>query len=168
MAKEKTLEDLFHDTLKDIYYAERKILKALPKMERAAQSDELKAAFQKHRDETEGHVERLQQVFEILGKRPRGKTCDAIEGIVSEGEEIMEEYKDTAALDAGLISAAQAVEHYEMTRYGTLKRWAEELGLTDAATLLDATLQEETKTDSDLTKLAESSANDRANTSRAA
>ncbi|MEX4009939.1 YciE/YciF ferroxidase family protein [Neoaquamicrobium sediminum] len=162
MAKEKTLEDLFHDTLKDIYYAERKILKALPKMKRAAKSDDLKAAFEKHREETEGHVERLQQVFEILGKQPRGKTCDAIEGIVAEGEEIMEEFKDTDALDAGLISAAQAVEHYEITRYGTLKRWATELGMADAAKLLDQTLQEESKTDADLTKLADASANQRA------
>lgn len=162
MAKEKTLEDLFHDTLKDIYYAERKILKALPKMKRAAKSDDLKAAFEKHREETEGHVERLQQVFEILGKQPRGKTCDAIEGIVAEGEEIMEEFKDTDALDAGLISAAQAVEHYEITRYGTLKRWATELGMADAAKLLDQTLQEESKTDADLTKLAHASANQRA------
>lgn len=162
MAKEKTLEDLFHDTLKDIYYAERKILKALPKMKRAAKSEDLKAAFEKHREETEGHVERLQQVFEILGKQPRGKTCDAIEGIVAEGEEIIEEFKDTDALDAGLISAAQAVEHYEMTRYGTLKRWATELGMADAAKLLDQTLQEESKTDADLTKLADSSANQRA------
>jgi ferritin-like metal-binding protein YciE len=162
MAKEKTLEDLFHDTLKDIYYAERKILKTLPKMARAAQSDSLKAAFEKHREETEGHIERLQQVFELLGKRAQGKTCDAIEGIVAEGEEIIDEYKGTSALDAGLISSAQAVEHYEMTRYGTLKRWATELGLKDAATLLDATLQEETKTDSDLTKLADASANARA------
>lgn len=162
MAKEKTLEDLFHDTLKDIYYAERKILKTLPKMARAAQSDKLKAAFEKHKDETQGHVERLQQVFELMGKRAQGKTCDAIEGIVSEGEEIMEEFKDTAALDAGLISSAQAVEHYEMTRYGTLKRWAETLGMNDAAKLLDQTLQEETKTDSDLTKLAETAANQKA------
>jgi ferritin-like metal-binding protein YciE len=162
MAKEKTLEDLFHDTLKDIYYAERKILKTLPKMKRAAQSTELKNAFEKHREETEGHVERLQQVFEILGKQPRGKTCDAIEGIVSEGEEIMEEYAGTPALDAGLISAAQAVEHYEITRYGTLKRWATELGLTDAANLFDQTLKEESKTDQDLTKLADASANQRA------
>lgn len=162
MAKEKTLEDLFHDTLKDIYYAERKILKALPKMQRAAQSSELKNAFEKHREETEVQIERLQQVFEILGKQPRGKTCDAIEGIVSEGEEIMEEFAGTAALDAGLISAAQAVEHYEMTRYGTLKRWATELGLTDAANLFDQTLKEETKTDQDLTKLADVSANQRA------
>ncbi|MCO6390873.1 DUF892 family protein [Aliihoeflea aestuarii] len=162
MAKEKTLEDLFHDTLKDIYYAERKILKTLPKMARAAQSDSLKAAFEKHREETEGHIERLQQVFELLGKRPQGKTCDAIEGIVAEGEEIIDEFKGTAALDAGLISSAQAVEHYEMTRYGTLKRWATELGLNDAATLFDATLKEETKTDSDLTKLADASVNQRA------
>lgn len=159
MAKEKTLEDLFHDTLRDIYYAERKILKALPKMKRAAQSEELKAAFEKHREETEGQVERLVQVFEIIGKPARGKTCDAIEGIVAEGEEIIEDFKGTAALDAGLISAAQAVEHYEMARYGTLKRWATELGLRDAAKLLDETLAEETKTDGDLTKLAESSVN---------
>lgn len=162
MAKDKTLEDLFHDTLKDIYYAERKILKALPKMKRAAQSEELKAAFEKHQQETEGQIERLQQVFEILGKAPRGKTCDAIEGIISEGEEIMEEFKDTAALDAGLISSAQAVEHYEITRYGTLKRWATELGMKDAAELLDATLREESKTDEDLTKLADASINDHA------
>lgn len=159
MAKEKTLEDLFHDTLRDIYYAERKILKALPKMKRAAQSDELKAAFEKHREETEGQVERLVQVFEIIGKPARGKTCDAIEGIVAEGEEIIEDFKGTAALDAGLISAAQAVEHYEIARYGTLKRWARELGLRDAEKLLDETLKEESKTDGDLTKLAESSAN---------
>ncbi|MBA8845845.1 ferritin-like metal-binding protein YciE [Ochrobactrum sp. RH1CCR137] len=162
MAKEKTLEDLFHDTLKDIYYAERKILKALPKMKRAARSEDLKAAFEKHREETEGHVERLVQVFEIMGKAARGKTCDAIEGIIAEGEEIMEEFKDTAALDAGLISSAQAVEHYEITRYGTLKRWAKELGLSDAAKLLDLTLQEVSKTDSDLTNLADASANQRA------
>jgi ferritin-like metal-binding protein YciE len=168
MAKEKTLEDLFHDTLKDIYYAERKILKALPKMQRAAQSDELTVAFGKHRDETEGQIERLQQVFELMGKRAQGKTCDAIEGIIAEGEGIMEEFKGTAALDAGLISSAQAIEHYEITRYGTLKRWATELGMTDAAKLLDVTLQEEWKTDGDLTKLADASANDRAKMHKAA
>src|ERR1051325_3374471 len=105
MAKEKTLEDLFYDTLKDIYYAERKILKTLPKMAKAAQSPELKAAIEKHRDQTEGQIERLQQVFEIFGKRAQGKTCDAIEGIISEGEEIMDEFKGTAALDAGIISS---------------------------------------------------------------
>ena len=168
MAKEKTLDDLFLDTLKDIYYAERKILKALPKMARAAQSPDLKAGFEKHRDETEAQVERLQQVFELIGKAARGKTCPAIDGIIEEGEEIMDEYKDTAALDAGLISAAQAVEHYEITRYGTLKRWAGELGMADAVKLLDATLQEESKTDSALTKLADTSANDRAKTRKAA
>ena len=137
MAKEKTLEDLFHDTLKDIYYAEKKILKALPKMARAASSPDLKAAFEKHKDETEGHVERLQQVFELMGRRAQGKTCEAIEGLISEGEEIIESFKGTLAIDAGLISAAQAVEHYEITRYGTLKRWAEVLGMSDAAKLLD-------------------------------
>lgn len=168
MAKEKTLEDLFHDTLKDIYYAERKILKTLPKMKRAAQSVELKAAFEKHHQETQGQIERLQQVFELMGKQARSKTCDAIEGIISEGEEIIEDFKDSAALDAGLISSAQAVEHYEITRYGTLKRWAGELGMTDAAKLLDATLQEESKTDSDLTKLADASANQRAKARKAA
>jgi ferritin-like metal-binding protein YciE len=159
---EKTLEDLFHDTLKDIYYAERKILKALPKMAKGAQSEELKAAFEKHRDETEVQIERLQQVFEILGKRAQGKTCPAIDGIIEEGEEILDEYKDTAALDAGLVSAAQAVEHYEITRYGTLKRWAEELGLKDAAALLAQTLKEESATDEALNALADASANQKA------
>ena len=156
---EKNLETLFYDTLKDIYYAERKISKALPKMARGAQSPALKAAFEKHLEETEGQIERLQQVFDIIGKRAMGKTCEAIEGIIAEGEEILEEYKDTPALDAGLISAAQAVEHYEITRYGTLKRWAELLELPDAVRLLDETLKAESKTDSDLTKLADESPN---------
>lgn len=168
MAREKTLDDLFHDTLKDIYYAERKILKTLPKMKRAAQSADLKAAFDKHQKETEGQIERLQQVFEILGKRPQGKPCDAIEGIIAEGEEIMDEFKGSPALDAGLISSAQAVEHYEITRYGTLQRWANELGMADAAALLNATLQEESQTDSDLTALADASANERAKGGKAA
>ncbi len=166
MAKEKTLEDLFYDTLKDIYFAERQILRALPKMARAAQSQELKAGFEKHREETEGHVERLQQVFEIIGKRAQGKTCEAIQGIIAEGEEIIEEFKGTPAIDAGLISSAQAVEHYEIARYGTLKTWAQTLGFKDAVTLLDQTLQEEGKTDQILTKLATSAANQKA--SRAA
>ena len=166
MAKEKTLEDLFYDTLKDIYFAERQILRALPKMARAAQSTELKAGFEKHREETEGHVERLQQVFEIIGKRAQGKTCEAIQGIIAEGEEIMEEFKATPAIDAGLISSAQAVEHYEIARYGTLKTWAQTLGFKEAVTLLDQTLQEEGKTDQLLTKLATTAANQKA--SRAA
>ena len=159
---DKTLNDLFHDTLKDIYYAERKILKSLPKMARAAQSPELKAAFEKHKDQTEGQIERLQQVFEIIGKALRGKTCDAIEGILAEAEEILEEYEGTDALDAGLIAAAQAVEHYEITRYGTLKRWAEVLGMNDAAKLLGQTLDEESATDESLTGLADSAANEKA------
>ncbi|WP_094508319.1 YciE/YciF ferroxidase family protein [Brucella thiophenivorans] len=158
-SKQRTLDDLFYDTLKDIYYAEKKILKTLPKMARAASSPELKTAFEKHKDQTEEHVGRLQQVFEILGKRAQGKTCDAIEGIIAEGEEIIDEFKGTQALDAGLISSAQAVEHYEITRYGTLKRWATELGHKDIAKLLDATLQEEGQTDKDLTKLAETKIN---------
>jgi ferritin-like metal-binding protein YciE len=162
MAKEKTLDDLFLDTLKDIYYAEKKILKALPKMARAASSPDLKAAFEKHKNETDIHVERLQQVFEVMGKRAQGKTCPAIDGIIEEGEEIIEEFKDTPALDAGLISAAQAVEHYEITRYGTLKRWAEVLGMKDAIKLLDQTLREESKTDEALTGLADASANEMA------
>ncbi|RKE80188.1 DUF892 family protein [Rhizobium sp. AG855] len=155
----KTLDDLFHETLKDIYYAERKILKALPKMARAAQDEKLKDAFQQHKDETEGQIERLQQVFELIGKRPRGKTCAAIEGILEEGEEIMEEFKGSPALDAGLLAAAQAVEHYEISRYGTLKAWAQQLGYTEAVTLLSETLSEESKTDASLSKLAQSAVN---------
>ncbi len=151
---EKKLNDLFFDMLKDIYFAERQILKSLPKMAKAARSEELRNAFLKHREETEGQVERLQQIFEMLGKRAQGKTCDAINGIIEEGEEIIEEYKGSEALDAGLLADGQAVEHYEMARYGTLKNWATQLGMKDAATLLDATLQEEKKTDALLTKLA--------------
>jgi ferritin-like metal-binding protein YciE len=159
---DKTLHNLFHDTLKDIYYAEKKILGALPKMAKAAQSAELKAAFVKHRDQTEGQVERLVEVFGIIDVKPLGKKCPAIDGIIEEGSEIMDDYKGTVALDAGLIGAAQAVEHYEMARYGTLKRWAEELGLDDAASLLGETLEEEEQTDEDLTALAESSVNQKA------
>ncbi|MBZ9605802.1 YciE/YciF ferroxidase family protein [Phyllobacterium chamaecytisi] len=156
---EKTLETLFHETLKDMYYAERKILKALPKMERAAAHPDLKAAFEKHRMETEVQVERLQQVFEIFGKRAQGKTCDAIEGIIAEAEQIMDDFKGQPAIDAGLASSAQAVEHYEIARYGTLARWAGDLGLKDAKALLVATLNEEEATDKALTTLAEASLN---------
>jgi ferritin-like metal-binding protein YciE len=155
----KALEDLFHDMLKDVYYAERKILKTLPKMAKGAQSPKLKAAFEKHHEETEGQIERLQQVFEIFGKRAVGKTCPAIDGIVEEGEEILEEFKGSPALDAGLLATAQAVEHYEMARYGTLKTWAGMLGLKDAVKLLDETLQQEGATDHALTALAEASVN---------
>jgi ferritin-like metal-binding protein YciE len=159
MPDEKTLDDLFLDTLKDIYYAEKQIVKTLPKMAKAAQSPELKAGFEKHLDETETHVERLEQVFELIGKPARGKTCDAILGIIEEGKSIMDEFKGTQALDAGLVSAAQAVEHYEIARYGTLKTWARQLGLDAAVALFDATLKEEEATDQKLTKLATSQVN---------
>ena len=163
MAKErKKLDELFHDTLKDIYFAEKKILSALPKMAKAAQSGELRAAFEKHERETEQHVTRLEQVFEDLDETPRGKTCDAILGIIAEGQEVMKEFKGMPALDAGLLAAAQAVEHYEIARYGTLKTWAAELGLTQAATLLETTLGEEKKTDEALTELAQSGVNQHA------
>jgi ferritin-like metal-binding protein YciE len=159
---EKSLEDLLHVTLKDIYYAERKILTTLPKMIKAAQAPELKAAFEKHRQQTEVHLERLVEVFGILEVKPVGKTCRAIDGILDEGAEVMEEFKGTPALDAGMIAAAQAVEHYEITRYGTLKRWAQTLGLVDAVQLLDATLREESQTDTDLSGLADQIANPKA------
>lgn len=159
MAQDKTLDDLFLDTLKDIYYAERQILKALPKMAKAAESAELTAGFEQHRQETEMQVERLEQIFELLGKTPRGKTCDAILGILEEGKSIMDEYKGTSALDAGLVAAAQAVEHYEIARYGTLKTWANQLGMKEAVALLDATLKEETATDMKLSKLATTQVN---------
>jgi ferritin-like metal-binding protein YciE len=163
MAKEpKQLDELFHDTLKDIYFAEKKILSTLPKMAKAAQNKELKAAFEKHRSEAEGQVERLEQVFAIIEKKPQGKTCAAIVGITDEGAEIMREYKGSPALDAGLLAAAQAVEHYEISRYGTLKAWAEELGLDDAAELLQETLEEEEATDEALTEIAKSAINQQA------
>ena len=162
MAEQKTLDDLFLDTLKDIYYAEKQILKTLPKMSKAAQSAELKAGFEQHAAETEVQIERLEQVFELIGKPARGKTCDAILGIIEEGKSIMDEYKDTVALDAGLVAAGQAVEHYEMARYGTLKTWAQQLGLTEAVSLLDATLQEEIATDKKLSQVAKANVNQKA------
>jgi ferritin-like metal-binding protein YciE len=168
MATTKTLDDLFLDTLKDIYYAEKQVLKALPKMARAAQSEEGKAGFLQHRDETQGQIERLEQVFELIGKPARGKTCEAIQGILAEGEEIMEDFKGSPALDAGLISAAQAVEHYEMARYGTLIAWAKQLGLKDAVPLLQATLAEEEATDKKLTQLAHNGANAKGQSPKAA
>ena len=159
MSKTKKLQDLFHDTLKDIYFAEKKILTALPKMAKAAQNDELRAAFETHLEETEGQVERLEAVFEELDARPQGKTCDAIMGIIDEGKEIISDYKGAPALDAGLLAAAQAVEHYEISRYGTLITWADELGLSNASKLLKQTLAEEKKTDATLSDLAKSVVN---------
>ena len=157
--KPKKLEDLFHETLKDIYFAENKILKTLPKMAKAAQSKELRAAFVKHERETKGQVKRLDRVFKIIGKPARGKTCAAINGITEEGSEIMKDFKGMPALDAGLLAAAQAVEHYEISRYGTLSTWAEELGYAEAVDLLEATLQEEKNTDKTLTGIAKSVVN---------
>ena len=170
MAKKeaKKLDELFHDTLKDIYFAEKKILSTLPKMEKAAQDSALKRAFAKHKTETEGHVTRLEKVFAIIDKKPQAKTCDAIVGITDEGAEIMKEYKGSPALDAGLLAAAQAVEHYEISRYGTLKCWAGELGYKDAVKLLDATLNEEKKTDAALSQLAEGEVNMHAEHAQAA
>lgn len=163
MAKaEKTLSDLFETTLRDIYFAEKQILRALPKMAKKVRSPELASAFEKHRDETEVHVERLEQVFEMFGVTARGKTCDAIVGILDEGKEIMEDFAGTDALDPGMLAAAQAVEHYEISRYGTLRTWAEQLGMKDAAKLLDLTLAEEKKTDAALSQLASMNVNAKA------
>lgn len=162
-----TLDTLFHDGLKDIYYAERKALATLKKMARAARSDELRQAFETHRDETEGQIGRLQQVFEAIGKRAQGKTCAAMDGIVEEAEEVMETYKGAPAHDAGLLAAAQANEHYEIARYGTLAAWADRLGHTEAAGLLRETLAEEERTDELLTQLAETAINAAAETEAA-
>jgi len=152
----KTLNDLFLETLKDIYFAENKIVKTLPKMAKAAHSKKLAAAFNKHLRETRGQIKRLDQVFKMLGKSARGKPCQAINGIADEGAEIMKEFKNAPALDAGLLAAAQAIEHYEISRYGTLRTWADELGIQDAARLLQETLDEEEATDRTLTELATS------------
>jgi ferritin-like metal-binding protein YciE len=156
---EKDLNDLFLDTLKDIYDAEKQIYKSLPKMAKAAHSDQLRQAFEKHHRETEGQIERLELIFKLIDKPAHGKKCDAIEGLLDEGKEIMDEYKSTQALDAGLLAAAQAVEHYEISRYGTLKAWATRLGNKEAVNLLDETLAEEKKTDDALSKIAISAVN---------
>ena len=155
----KTLEDLFVHMLRDIYYAEKQILKTLPKMARKADSPELREAFEAHREETEQHVETLEKVFEACDLKPRGVTCEAMDGILAEGKEIMSETEDASARDAGMIAAAQAVEHYEITRYGTLISWAKQLGKKDVVPLLEGTLKQEKATDEKLTKLAEQAVN---------
>jgi len=155
----ETLHDLFEETLRDIYYAEKAILKALPKMAKKAASEDLSAAFEEHRQQTLGQVERLEQIFKMIGKAARGKKCEAIEGLTKEADEIIKEAEDDTVRDAGMLAAAQAVEHYEISRYGTLKAWAEKLGMSEAAELLDDTLQEEKETDEKLTELAESEIN---------
>lgn len=155
----KTLDDLFVHFLRDIYYAEKQILKALPKMARKADSDQLREAFESHLAETEEHVANLEQVFETLGLKARGVTCEAINGILDEGKELMSEADDPDTRDAGMIAAAQAVEHYEITRYGTLIAWANQLGKTDVVSLLQTNLDQEKAADVKLTKLAESALN---------
>ena len=158
-AAKSDLQELFVHTLKDVYYAENAITKALPKMMEAANSKELKAAFEKHLGETENQIARLKEVFELVGEKASGVPCEAIKGILKEGDEVAEEFEDSKALDAGLIAAAQAVEHYEIARYGALASWADELGMSDAAALLNETLEEEEATDEALTQLAETKIN---------
>jgi ferritin-like metal-binding protein YciE len=160
--QEKQLDELFHETLKDIYYAEKKILTALPKMAKAAQSEELAAAFEKHATETEAQIERLEQVFSMIDEAPKGKTCEAINGLIDEGKEIMSDFKHSPAHDPGLLSAAQSIEHYEIARYGTLCTWAQKLRLDDAVALFKETLAEEKQTDEALTQLALAAVNDMA------
>jgi ferritin-like metal-binding protein YciE len=162
MAKLKTLEDLFRDAIKDVYFAEKKILAALPKMAKAARNGNLAAAFEKHIVETEAQVERLESVFEELGENAKGTQCPAIIGIIEEGQEVLKEYKGSPALDAGLLAAAQAVEHYEICRYGTLVTWAQQLGLKQSVKLLKQTLNEEEKTDAALSRLAQRVVNEQA------
>ena len=157
----KTMSDLFLHVLKDIYYAEKQILKALPKMEKAAETPQLKQALEHHRGETEGQVERLEQVSGEIGKPARGEKCEAIVGIIAEGEDVIKK-GEAEVVDAGLIAAAQAVEHYEIARYGTLIAWAEQLGLRNSVALLKKTLEEEKAADKKLTQIAETSANRRA------
>ncbi|SRR6266542_830548 len=158
----KTLDDLFYETLKDIYYAEKALVKALPKVAKAAQADDLREAVEHHLEETEGQVERLEEVFKLIDKPARAKTCEAIKGLTEEAKDVMKDFKGSDALDAGLLSAAQAVEHYEISRYGTLKAWAEQIGLDQVVELLDATLQEEKNADRTLTQIAEANVNRRA------
>lgn len=155
----ETLEKLFEETLRDLYYAEKAILKNLPKMARKAGSTDLKAAFEEHIGQTEDQVSRLEKIFEMIEKAPRGKRCPAIDGLSEEAGEIMQEAKNDTVRDAGMLAAAQAVEHYEISRYGTLAAWADKLGMAEAAELLRATLQEEKDTDAKLSELALSEIN---------
>jgi ferritin-like metal-binding protein YciE len=158
----KTLSELFEETLKDVYFAEHAILKALPKMAKKATSKELQQAFTEHLEETKGQVKRLDQIFKRLGRKAEGKECPALKGLVEETEELMGEANSGAVLDAGLIGCAQAVEHYEMARYGTLCAWAGQLKMEDAVELLEETLEEEKAADEKLTELAEGGVNEEA------
>lgn len=154
-----TFKELFEDTLKDIFYAEKAILKALPKMAKKTNSKKLQTAFTRHQKETEKQVQRLERVFEMMGSRASGKRCPAIDGIIEEANEVMKEAGDDTIRDAAMLAAAQAVEHYEISRYGTLAAWADKLEMSDAAELLRTTLEEEKATDEKLTDLAESEIN---------
>lgn len=156
------LKDLYLHTLKDVYFAEKQILKALPKMAKKVNSDQLRKAFEEHEKQTQGQVERLEKVFAMMNEKPKGDRCPAIEGLVEEAEELMGEIKDGETLDAAMIAAAQAVEHYEISRYGTLVAWSEQLDMKDAARTLSQTLDEEKQTDAKLTKLAEGRLNKKA------
>jgi ferritin-like metal-binding protein YciE len=158
----KSMNDLFLHTLKDIYYAEKQIYKNLPKMAKSAESSDLKRAFEKHREETENHIERLETVFDQCGAAPRAIRCEAMDGILAEAKDIMAEIEDGRVHDAGMLAAAQTVEHYEIARYGTLIAWADQLGMKDASKLLRETLDEEKKTDQLLTRLAEANINQKA------
>jgi len=154
-----SLSDLYVEELRDLYNAERQILKALPKIIKAASHDDLKEALESHRKKTEGHVTRLEQIFEHLGKNAKGKTCHGMEGVLAEGAELIEEDPDPQVLDAGIISAAQRVEHYEIAAYGSVRTWAEQLGLNDHVSLLEQTLEEEKEADDTLSELATQSIN---------
>jgi ferritin-like metal-binding protein YciE len=158
----KSMNDLFLHTLRDIFYAEKQIYKNLPKMARSAKSPELKRAFEKHREETDGHIERLETIFDQCGVAPRAIRCDAMDGILAEAKEVMAEIEAGQVHDAGMLAAAQTVEHYEIARYGTLIAWANLLGMKDASKLLGETLDEEKKTDQLLTRLAEANINKKA------
>jgi ferritin-like metal-binding protein YciE len=151
----ENLEQLFINELKDIYSAEKQITKALPKMAKSAKSEELRSAFEEHLEQTKGHIERLDQIFEKLGKTSRGKTCHGMQGLIEEGQEVMEEAAKGDVRDAALISAAQRVEHYEIAAYGTVRTYANLLGRKDAAKLLEQTLEEEKQTDEKLNEIAE-------------
>lgn len=158
----KTMEDMFYALMQDVYYAEKQLTRALPKMAKEAEDEQLKQAFMDHEKETEGHVARLEQAFEMIDRTARAKKCDAILGIIEEGKEVMAKSDDKQILDAGLIAAGQAAEHYEIARYGTLCAWAKLLGKQDVAQLLHETLEEEKKADQLLTAIAERSVNEHA------
>ena len=158
----KTMNDMLMTFMQDVYYAERQILKALPKLAKASQNEELKNALMHHREETQGQVERLQKAFEALGKRARGQTCEAINGLIEEGDEIVEEFEQGPVRDSGILACAQAVEHYEMARYGTMVAWAKAVGADDVARLMQETLEEEKKADTTLNQLAQRSLNQQA------